>query len=75
MSTWPASHHRRHGDPHGGQKAKELAAHNRDSRQQESFPTFIALGQNWMSVVEVVEQLRQLKHMFGKVSRFGRSDA
>ncbi len=47
----------------------------RRSRQQESLPVSVGLGEDVMAVIEIVELLRQLESVFGGEGRLGRRNA
>src|SRR4029077_14478306 len=68
-------HHCRYRDPQHAQRADQLAAHNRNRRQQKILPALVGFVQDRMPVVEVVEQLCQQECVLREIRWLGGGDA
>src|SRR5579883_348237 len=67
-------HYRRHADPHDCKQADQFAPCDCSRRQQEMLPGGVGFGENVMPMVKIVEKLRQLKCVLGRVGRLGGGD-
>src|SRR5215510_10279338 len=65
--TPATSHHWGHCNPKHVQGTNQFPSHDHGSREQEALSAFVSLVQDWMPVVESVEQLGQLEDMFCKI--------
>src|SRR5438477_9599079 len=74
VSWWPRLHNRWHADSHHGQHPCQFPPYDGRGGEQELLPRIIGLPDDAVPVVEVVEELRQLKRMFGRVGRLSGDD-
>src|SRR6266436_2671256 len=71
----PQLHNARDANSHGREHARQFAANDCGSRQQELLSALIGFRQDGMAVIKSVEKLGQLKSMLRQVSRLGGRNA
>ena len=67
-------HHSRYCNSHQSQRLNQSARDHGYGGHQELLLFFIGLGENVMTVIEVVEELRQLEDIFRRVGGLGGGD-
>src|SRR6266481_8735170 len=75
QADFAALHNARDANSHGREHARQFAANDCGSRQQELLSALIGFRQDGMAVIKSVEKLRQLKRMLRQVSRLGGRNA